>query len=261
MFPLDAAAQSPVTQVGTIAHFAITESSGLAASRTFADVIWTHNDSSSNPFLFAMRPNGTHLRAFPVSGAHLVDWEDLAIGASGNLYLADIGANGMARSHVAIHRVREPNPFGRVRNVRIERTWLVRFPGAREDCEGFFVLRGFGYLVTKENFRGSVTIYGFPLSARGRSIPLHRIATVDVPGDVTSTAISVDATRLALLTDEGPVVYTINGNVAGIRSSIGHYRPFVNTFMEGATFVGKGLLVSAETRGLWLFTDPPFQAR
>src|SRR5688500_14952074 len=49
-----AAAQDAVTRAGTIAHFAITESSGLAASRRFPGVIWTHNDSSSNPFLFAM---------------------------------------------------------------------------------------------------------------------------------------------------------------------------------------------------------------
>jgi hypothetical protein len=256
-----AAAQDAVTRAGTIAHFAITESSGLAASRRYPGVIWTHNDSSSNPFLFAMRRNGTSIRAFPVSGAALIDWEDLGIDSSGNLYVADIGANGMGRSHVAIHRVREPNPFGRVRNVRIERTWLVRFPGTREDCEGFFVSRGFGYLVTKQEIGGTVTIYGFPLAARGRSILLRRISTVDVPSDVTGASISRDAARLALITDEGPVVYLINGNVAGIRSSIGYYRPWVETSMEGATFVGDGLLVGAENRDLWLFTDPPFRAQ
>jgi hypothetical protein len=254
-------ASAQVTPVGRIGHFAITESSGLAASRRYPGVIWTHNDQSGNPFLFAMRQDGTNIRAFPVSGAHLVDWEDLGIDSRGNLYIADIGANGMGRSHVAIHRVREPNPFGRVRNVRIERTWLVRFPGTREDCEGFFVSGGFGYLVTKQELGGTVTIYGFPLGARARSIPLRRITTVDVPGDVTGASISIDAMRLALLTDEGPVVYMINGNVGAIRSSVGYYRPFVNTFMEGATFVGNGLLVSAETRELLLFTDPPFQTR
>src|SRR5688500_18782723 len=79
LLPSKATAQTPVPEVGSIAHFAITESSGLAASRRFANVIWTHNDSSSNPFLFAMRPNGTYIRAFPVVGAALIDWEDLGI--------------------------------------------------------------------------------------------------------------------------------------------------------------------------------------
>jgi hypothetical protein len=236
---LEVFGQQPVTQVGTIAHFAITESSGLAASRRYPDVIWTHNDSSSNPFLFAIRPNGTNIRAFPVIGAALIDWEDLGIDSSGNLYIADIGANGMARSHVAIHRIKEPNPFGRVRNLRIERTWLVRFPGSREDCEGFFIFGGFGYLVTKQDFAGRVTIYNFPLTARGRSILLRRISTVDVPGDVTAAVMSLDASRIALLTDRGPVVYLINGNLSAIN----------------------GLLVSAETREIYLFSDPPFQAR
>ena len=256
-----ALAQDAVTRAGTIAHFALTESSGLAASRRYPGVIWTHNDATVNPYLFAMRRDGTYLRAFPVSGARFIDWEDLGIDSAGNLYVADIGANGMGRSHVAIHRVREPNPFGRVRNVRIERTWLLRFPGTREDCEAFFVWRGFGYLVTKQEIGGTVTIYGFPLGARARSIPLRRITTVDVAADVTGASISRDGARLALLTDEGPVVYLINGDVAGIRSSIGYYRPWIETSMEGATFVGDGLLVGAENRDLWLFTDPPFRAQ
>jgi hypothetical protein len=256
-----AAAQDAVTRAGTIAHFALSESSGLAASRRYPGVIWSHNDATANPHLFAMRRDGTSIRAFPVSGARFIDWEDLGIDSSGNLYIADIGANGMGRSHVAIHRVREPNPFGRVRNVGIERSWLVRFPGTREDCEAFFVSRGFGYLVTKQEIGGTVTIYGFPLAARGRSILLRRITTVDVAADVTGASISRDAARLALLTDEGPIVYMINGNVAGIRSSIGYYRPWPETSMEGATFVGDGLLVGAENRDLWFFTDPPFRAQ
>lgn len=250
-------ASGQLVRAGTMQHFAMSESSGLVVSRRYPGVRWTHNDGA-NRFLFAMREDGSYIRAFPVA-ASFVDWEDITMDRLGNLYLADTGADGAARSHVAIHRVREPNPY-RLKNIRVERTWYVRFPGQREDCEAFFVSGGFGYLVSKPELGGRATIYGFPLASLARSILLRRIATVDVPGDVTAAAISADSSRLAILTHKGPVLYFLDGNVAGIRSSPAYLQRFENSLMEGASFVpGRGLLVSAETRELWLFTHPVFQ--
>src|SRR5688572_32868052 len=94
-----------VTQTGVMRHFAIAESSGLAASRRFPGVVWTHNDGGFQ-FLFAVNQAGKMLGAFQVVG-NLVDWEDIATDGAGNLYLADTGTNGMARTHVAVHRVKE----------------------------------------------------------------------------------------------------------------------------------------------------------
>jgi len=256
-------AGAQVTRVGTITHFAMKESSGLAASKRFPDVIWTHadgdGDARNKQFLFAMqRTNGAYILSFEVVGASFIDWEDIAADGAGNLYLADTGGDGKARSHVAIHRVREPNP-NKLKNVPIERTWYLRFPGQRQNCEAFFVLDGRGYLVTKGELAGRVTIYDFALANRAESILLQRVTTVDIPGDVTAATISSDSARLALLTDDGPVVYKINGDVSAIRRSIGYFRPFPNTLIEGATFIGDGLLVSSEAGELFLFTDPQFQ--
>src|SRR5688572_25217244 len=202
-----ASAQQGVTRLGRIVEpLAMVESSGLAASKQYPGIIWSHGDGSSR-FLFAMRTNGAYIRSFPV-GASFVDWEDIMADNFGNLYLADTGSDGDPRSHVKIHRVREPDP-DRLKNVQVERTWFVRFPGSRQNCEAFFILDGRGYLVTKEELGGSVTIYDFELANRARSILLQRVTTVDIPGDVTAAAISVDSARLALLTEDGPVVYKI----------------------------------------------------
>jgi hypothetical protein len=255
---LFASAQEGFVELGTIQHLAMKESSGLAASKQYPGIIWTHGDGSSR-FLFAMRTNGAYVRAFPV-GASFVDWEDITADNSGNLYLADTGSEGGLRTHVKIHRVREPNP-DKLKNVQVERTWYVRFPGDRQNCEAFFPLDGRGYLVTKAELGGRVTIYDFDLANRARSILLRRVTTVDIPGDVTAATLSADSSRLALLTDDGPVVYTINGNVSAIRSSVGYYRPFPNSVIEGATFLGNGLLVSSEAGELFLFTDPQFQTQ
>ncbi len=260
MSGLHAPAQQGVRFLGTIKEpLAMVESSGLAASRNYPGIIWTHGDGSSR-FLFAMRTNGAYIRSFPV-GASFVDWEDIMADAFGNLYLADTGSDGAVRSHVKIHRVREPNPF-KAANVPVERTWYVRFPGDRPNCEAFFVLDGKGYLVTKKELGGRVTIYGFELANRAQSILLERVTTVDVPGDVAAAAISADSQRLALLTDDGPVVYMINGNINAISSSVGYYRPFItDTLIEGATFKGDGLMISSEVGELRLFTDPQFQTQ
>jgi hypothetical protein len=255
------AQDSDVVRVGSIQHRAIVESSGLAASKRYPGIIWTHNDSGSIPFLFAMRQNGGHVRAIQVKGAAPIDWEDISIDNFGNLYVADIGANGMARTHVAVHRVPEPNP-GRDSDARVDKTWYLRFPARREDCESFFVSRTTGYLVTKERKNGNVAIFGFPLSApSGQSIVLRKIAIVEVTAAVTAADLSADARRLALLTEEGAYVFVINGNVAGINSAPSTFTRFENTFMEGACFTPRGLMVSAETRQLWLFTDPAFRVR
>ncbi len=237
---------------------AMAESSGLAASKRYPGVIWTHGDGSSH-HLFAMHTNGVYIRSFPVL-ASFVDWEDIIADDSGNLYLADTGSDGAQGSHVAIHRVREPNP-DKSKNVQVDRTWYVRFPGQRQNCEAFFILAGRGYLVTKAELGGRVAIYDFALANSARSILLERVTTVDIPSDVTAATISADSSRLALLTDKGPVVYLINGDVRAIRSSVGYYSPFPSTVIEGATFIGDGLLVSSEMGELFLFTNPQFQTQ
>ncbi len=87
-----------VIQVGTISHFAISEGSGLTASSRYPGVIWTHNDGGYQ-FLFAINRAGDYLGAFQVTGANLIDWEAVASDGNGNLYLADIGGNGIERTN------------------------------------------------------------------------------------------------------------------------------------------------------------------
>src|SRR5688500_19736049 len=54
--------ERPVT-VGRIESNEITESSGLAASLCQSDVLWTHNDSGDDAFIFAINSQGKIGRA------------------------------------------------------------------------------------------------------------------------------------------------------------------------------------------------------
>ncbi len=246
-----------VVQVGNITHFAISEGSGLAASSRYTNVVWTHNDGGYQ-FLFAVNRAGDYLGAFQVTGANLIDWEAVSSDGNGNLYLADIGGNGIERTHVAVHRLREPNPADRFGNAEVNKTWYLRFPGLKEDCEAFFVLNDYGYLITKPRTNDQVTMFRYPLASGGRSVLLEEVTKISVTAAVTDAGISADKQRLGLVTTEGVYLYFINGNPASLQTAEREFTRFPNDFMEGGTFVDGGFLASAETRELWLFTNSNF---
>src|SRR5215211_5767835 len=67
----------PVT-LATVKERAISESSGLVASRQTPDAYWTHNDSGDGPFIYSFDSSGNTLGIFSVNGAQNRDWEDIA---------------------------------------------------------------------------------------------------------------------------------------------------------------------------------------
>ncbi len=100
-------------QTGSIQNSSVTESSGIAASRKNANVLWTHNDSGNAAQVFPMTAAGTNLGTYTISGASNTDWEDIAIGPGPTagaeyLYVGDIGDNNGVRSNVSVYRVPEP---------------------------------------------------------------------------------------------------------------------------------------------------------
>ncbi len=99
--------------VGEIKSDEITESSGIAASRCNKDVLWTHNDSGDDAFIFALNEKGEKLGTWKVTGAKNKDWEDIAVfqdQKSGKcfLYIGDIGNNERSKTEMTIYRVAEP---------------------------------------------------------------------------------------------------------------------------------------------------------
>ncbi len=92
----------------------IDEASGLAASRSNKDFLWTHNDSGGEAALYLMSTSGESKGTFTLPDIDNVDWEDLAIGpgpVSGvnYLFVGDIGDNFARRSSVIIYRTLEPD--------------------------------------------------------------------------------------------------------------------------------------------------------
>src|SRR5262245_38578714 len=88
----------------------IKENSGIVASRRYADVFWTHNDGGGpkKQVLYAIDREGNTRASFPVIGATLRDWEDIAIDDAGHLYIGDIGNNDSKRDGLAVYEIEEP---------------------------------------------------------------------------------------------------------------------------------------------------------
>src|SRR5687768_13815058 len=59
---------------GTIKSSDIMESSGIAASRCQGNVLWTHNDSGDDAYIFAINHLGDSLGVWKIPNAANIDW-------------------------------------------------------------------------------------------------------------------------------------------------------------------------------------------
>lgn len=220
--------------------------------------MWSHNDAGNGTFLFALNRQGEHLGAFEVQDANLIDWEATAFDEFNRLYFADTGTNGMIRSHSAVHRAAEPDPTSaRSGAIHVERSWFIRFPGGREDCEAMFIHNNFAYLISKYATNNSVRMYRFDLANESSSILLEFVGNIPVPDNVSDASLSVDKSRLALLTVDGVSVLFINGDPTTAPTAPRRTIRYENSSMEGSTFVEDGVLVTTEiTREILLFSAP-----
>ncbi len=146
----------------------IRESSGLAASRRDAKMIWTHNDSGGQPVLYALDPNGARRGDLRIVGAVNQDWEDMAsfeLDGRPWLLVADVGDNGSQRSDCALYVVAEPDPatLSPTQETPATVAWQipVRYLDGPRDCEAVAVdaRAGLVYLLAKRTSpRGLYTL-------------------------------------------------------------------------------------------------------
>lgn len=131
-----------VVAVASLADPALRESSGVAVSRRFPGVLWTHNDAGNPAVLFATDTTGAALGQWTVSGAASRDWEDIGLGpcpAGACLYLGDIGDNAERRDQVVIYRMAEPDPATAGSAIEGIDSIVVRYPDRPRDVEALFV--------------------------------------------------------------------------------------------------------------------------
>src|SRR5688572_28990511 len=80
---------APARTIATVQLEGLSESSGLAASRKYPGVFWTHNDGEKIPHLYAFDRSGKQRGRVRITGAKIYDWEDIAIGPANHVYIGD----------------------------------------------------------------------------------------------------------------------------------------------------------------------------
>ncbi len=152
-------ARAGVDTLGVVTNDRLTEASGLVASRTHPDVLWSHNDGGLTPGVFAVAPDGVDLGFHRLDGVDAVDVEDIALvraGGGDDILLADIGDNARVRDSITVFRFSEPDPavVGDVTDV--ERLEFV-YPDGAHNAEVLLVddAAGLVVIVTKEQGRAA----------------------------------------------------------------------------------------------------------
>ena len=206
----------PPVVIGTIKSTDITESSGIAASRCQNGVLWTHNDSGDDAFIFAINFKGDNLGTWKIPNAQNIDWEDIAAykDKSGKcfLYIGEIGDNKAKREEHAIYRVAEPiiTPAGynstRQSPLAAENASVIRFsyPERNSDAETLMVDPKSGdiYVVTK-HISGPAGVFRLkPVFDRGDLVKAEKVAELSVPsipnGFLTGGDISPDGRHVII---------------------------------------------------------------
>ena len=213
----------------------VVESSGVAVSRAYPGVLWTHNDSGDGPYLYATDLQGHDRGWLLVPGATAIDWEDMALGpcpvmylvrpaaltqrGTSCLYIGDTGDNLASRPWVTVYAVPEPRPPQTPGDtLRTAGAWSelrIRYPDGSHDVEAIFVSpRDTAlYLVSKGSRRSAMRVYRVDRSNWRRPgvqnqqvVVATRVQTLDIRSNseagrlITGAAIRPDGRLVALRT-------------------------------------------------------------
>ncbi len=193
-----------------VASSALTEISGIAASRQHDRLLWAHNDSGDSARLHLIDADtGADLGVWPLEGASAFDWEDMAIhsDAAGvhRIYVADLGDNFRIRRDIRIYRVVEPADPTMPAPLSVEE-FIFIYPDGPTDAESLFVDPETGdvIIVSKSWDDSPTSIYRGPADTPPATpTELEKVGEVDLSGLhplATAAEITADGRVIGLRT-------------------------------------------------------------
>lgn len=178
----------------------VPESSGLETS--LDGNFWTHPDAGNDAVLFKINQSGELLESMNLAGAKNTDWEDVARGTDGFLYIGDMGNNDNTRKDLQIIKVDEKTKKV-VGTIPFSYADQTEFPPSKGDqnfdVEGFLMHGNAFYLFTKNRGKGDwVKIY----KVENQPGALQSVSPVDslqISTKITAADISPNGKHIALL--------------------------------------------------------------
>jgi len=248
---------------------AISESSGIVASRRTAGLLWTHNDSGDGPFLYASDERGKQMGVWRVAGAKANDWEDIAVGPGPQpgrsyLYIGDIGDNKEARREIIIYRLPEPevtpagaNSTGKNALVTEPAESLrLQYPDRGHDAEALLVqpVTGDIYVITKTlDAMPNVYKLAAPYSTSGVN-RLRLLGTIpNLPtGLITGGDIAPDGNSVVLCDYFGAYELRLPGGVSAFDEV---WRQSINNIDLGQRKQGESICYAADGSAVYATSE------
>ena len=181
-------------EAGRLEQGAVSEASGMVASRRRPGVFWLHNDSGDGPRLYAAAADGTDHGSFRFD-AGAEDFEDIAAapcpdGSGPCLWVGDIGDNYRAYAQRQVYMFREPDPWAPLGDVRGDAVWRYGFtyPDGPRDAEALVVdPDGRRFAVVEKRDADSARVFTSPvLPDADADVALSEIGRIETPeGKVT----------------------------------------------------------------------------
>ncbi|MBL6446200.1 hypothetical protein JMN32_07765 [Fulvivirga sp. 29W222] len=181
---------------GEVENPLINEASGLAESLNNPDMLWTHNDSGNDPFIFLIDEYGKDQGTYELKGVHNRDWEDISTGpgpeaGQNYLYVAEMGDNNAVHEFKYIYRFKEPiaGESGVIENIE---TITFQYPDGKRDAECLMIdpLTKDLYIVSKREDNVGIYRAPYPQSTEEviileklGTIPYHNIVGGDISSD------------------------------------------------------------------------------
>ncbi|MDY3939364.1 MAG: hypothetical protein SOZ27_03655 [Spirochaetia bacterium] len=229
---------------------ALPESSGLSEVDGEPGLFLTHGDSFSPSKIYLFRYNDGQIgdyRSIPVKGAVQSDWEDLARGKDGQIYLADIGDNLRLRTEKRIYRIDGKKTVSSG-TALVEEKWVIRCrmdgKTVYADTEALFIYKEKFYLITKN--RGEALIFEADPKS-GRRIDAHAVGSFSAFSEITSADIDAEEQRLAVLSYNYLYLVDVSDGLTGLSDKILKIFSLDCGQCEGVCFTSDGgLAVSNE---------------
>ena len=164
---------------GDIESIDLKESSGLAFSTRREGLLWSINDSGSEPAIFGLSESGAHLGKWIVAGVESNDWEGMDSFKTEDkhyLLIGDTGDNFRSRKEVSFLVIEEPLVGEDVREVPVSWQTKFSFPEGPKDVEAVAV-----------DLKGKHAIF---LNKRELPLRLYSVPLFPVDHKITATEIA-----------------------------------------------------------------------
>ncbi len=238
------------------------ENSGIVKRRRHADVYWMHNDSGDEPRIYPVRRDGeVHASTRSqqgtgvlIGGAINVDWEDIAVDASGHVIVADIGNNSQARRDLVLYYLDEPIPTAARSSVKkkvfIHYPDQLEFPAPRDDynydSEAIFTVGDVVYLLSKNRSDTFTKLYRVDAMEPFESNVLTYLERFDVGGKLVGADATPDGRRLVVVTYQAIWLFENEELAGGFFDERIFWRPYRGKQVEAVCFADADTLLLAD---------------